>query len=335
MPRTLAPLACLCIALGTPAAADPVRLIFDTDLESDVDDVGALAVLHALADRGECTVLATVLSTANPDSVPCLDALNTWYGRPDLPIGVPAGDAPDRRSHYAEFLADEYPHDLRAASDAPDAVAVYRRVLAAQPDGSVTVCTVGYLTNLAALLDSPPDDLSPLPGRELVARKVRRAVVMGGRYPAETDRAVNGNFKPDVPAARRVFADWPTPVLFTPGGEFAWRYATGGPLPECAPPDSPVRRAYARFFERSSWSKGPVHHSADPIAVLVAVRGAEPSFGVEPAGRNTLDRFGRTRWESAPDDPRHRLLTAALPPARVTAVMDGLMCGGPADDGTP
>ena len=34
-------------AVNTVRAAAPVRVIFDTDLGSDVDDAGAVAVLHA------------------------------------------------------------------------------------------------------------------------------------------------------------------------------------------------------------------------------------------------------------------------------------------------
>ena len=68
-----------------------VRIIFDTDMAGDVDDVGALAMIHVLADREEIDLLACVVSSNNRHSAPCLDALNTWYGRPDLPIGVAQG----------------------------------------------------------------------------------------------------------------------------------------------------------------------------------------------------------------------------------------------------
>ena len=65
-----------------------MRVIFDTDLGADVDDAGAVAVLHALADLGEAEILAMGLSVKHPWSAPCLDALNTYYGRPDIPIGA-------------------------------------------------------------------------------------------------------------------------------------------------------------------------------------------------------------------------------------------------------
>src|SRR5687767_2874399 len=140
---------------GEPAAV--VKIIFDTDMDSDCDDVGALAVLHALADLGEAEILATVTSSKNPWSAPCIDAINTWYGRPDLPIGSPKGKGTQKPTKYGEAIAKQFPHDLKSTADAPDARQVYRDALAKQPDGSVTIVTVGYLTNVADLLREPAD----------------------------------------------------------------------------------------------------------------------------------------------------------------------------------
>ena len=63
----------------TPAFSEPppVRVIFDTDIQGDVDDVGTVAVLHALADSGEVDILAMGVSSKNPWSPLCLSALNT------------------------------------------------------------------------------------------------------------------------------------------------------------------------------------------------------------------------------------------------------------------
>ena len=67
-----------------------MKIFFDTDMETDCDDAGALAVLHSLADRGECEILATVVSVKDPASVATVDAINTYRGRPDpFPLGLP------------------------------------------------------------------------------------------------------------------------------------------------------------------------------------------------------------------------------------------------------
>ena len=71
--------------------AAPVGVIFDTDMQTDFDDVGALACLHALADAGECEILATVSSTRGNASVAAIEVINGYYGRPWLPVGSVKG----------------------------------------------------------------------------------------------------------------------------------------------------------------------------------------------------------------------------------------------------
>lgn len=69
------------------ATADVPRIIFDTDMIEDFDDVGALACLHALADAGECEILATISSTRGNASVAAIEVINGYYGRGGLPVG--------------------------------------------------------------------------------------------------------------------------------------------------------------------------------------------------------------------------------------------------------
>ena len=66
---------------------EPVKIIFDTDMYTDFDDAGALACLHALADAGECEILATVSNTRDCMSVAMCEIINAYYGRPELPVG--------------------------------------------------------------------------------------------------------------------------------------------------------------------------------------------------------------------------------------------------------
>lgn len=186
------------------------RLILDTDLSSDVDDVGAVALLHGLADQGKVEILAMQVSSGDPWSVPCLDALNTWFGRPDIPIGMVKGKAVRHESKYTRIISEGFPHNSGTsedALDAPDAVEIYRRILHEQPDQTVTLVTIGYLTNLANLLQSEADEISPLNGVELVRQKVQRLVCMGGEYPSGRE----WNFYQDSAAAASVVEQWPTP----------------------------------------------------------------------------------------------------------------------------
>ncbi len=169
-----------------PLPERPVRVILDTDLASDCDDAGAVAVLHALADRGEADILAMGVSAGNRHSVLVLDAFNTWYGRPDIPIGTVKASGVSAGSRYTEEIAGEYPrcHDhWEDADDAPDVMDIYRKTLASEPDiddenPGVVMVSIGYMTNFRDLLQSGPCEHSDLPGDELVANKVRLWVCM-------------------------------------------------------------------------------------------------------------------------------------------------------------
>lgn len=315
---------------GTPPALTaPVPVIFDTDMAEDVDDVGALALLHALANRGEAEIVGVMVCSRNEAVGPCVDALNTWYGRPDIPIGYqrnlkkghPQPDPAETPSKYAAQVAAAFPHDLARSSDAPPAAALYRQLLAGRPDGSVTLVSVGFLNNLAALLDTGPDAFSPLRGEELVRRKVRQWVCMGGKFPEGRFPSGDGEYNVmyDTSASIRAIHDWPTPVVFS-GFEIGADIKTGTRLHELPEPN-PVRLAYRLYIglqSRESW---------DQTAVLYAVRGAAGLWGLSESGLCLMHQrvpHGYNDWIPAPGRP-HRYLVAQAPPAEIARTIEELM----------
>ena len=302
--------------LGASAAEPPTPLIFDTDMDSDCDDAAALAMLHALADRGEVEILGTMVSAKHPWSAPCVDAINTYFGRPDLPVGVPKKPAGIQQgSRYAQQIAASFPHDTPSGQDAPDATRQYRKILTAQPDCSVTIVTVGDVTNLRYLIESVPDVVSPLSGRELVEKKVAHWVCMGSRYPADLDPGKWGNFKPDAESTVRAISAWPTQITFTGGGRFAESLATGRRLAEL-PEDNPVRRVYELYFGGTAKDR----HSADQIAVMVAARGVGRPWKLVTEGHNHIFANGTHAWRSEPDNPLHRYISALADGAKAADV---------------
>ena len=286
--------------------AQAVKIIFDTDMESDVDDVAALAMLHGFANRGEAEILGTVSSSLNPWSAPVIDVINTYFGRPDIPIGNVKTKGVYRNSRYAREISESYPQDIGLGEKAPDANRVYREILSRQPDSSVVIVTVGYLTNLSKLLKTDPDEISPLSGRMLAMRKVKHLVIMGGRYPLEQNPGKWGNFKPDPDAIRLVSKDWPTKIIFTTGGDFANAIPTGKILftPQ-AEDGNPVTNAYKIFLDGRDRDH---HHSADLIAVYVAVKGPEPYFQLRDKGYFHIFEDGSHMWRHMPDWPHHWII---------------------------
>ncbi|MFG0296696.1 MAG: nucleoside hydrolase [Maioricimonas sp. JB045] len=218
--------ACIAATLGLlltgPMAAradEPVRIIFDTDITGDVDDVLALAMLHTLADRGECELLAVTISKINPLTGPFVDAVNTFYGRPDIPIGVPQ-EAQRRESKYLKVVNARdngqfrYPHDLLSNADAYDAVDLLRKTLAAQPDHSVVLVQVGIAPNLARLLETKGDEWSDLDGPALIRKKVKLLSIMAGAFEPirGNDHYLEANVINGIPAMQKLAADWPDDV---------------------------------------------------------------------------------------------------------------------------
>jgi hypothetical protein len=301
--------------------ASPLPVIFDTDMDSDVDDVAALCKLHAMADRGELELLGVAISGHNEWSAPCVDALNTFYGRPDLTIALVSGTRGIRQdSRFARQVAEAFPQDFKEKHEKIEAVPFYRKLLAKAEDKSVMIISVGDLTNLAALLVSPGDGYSPLSGQDLVAAKVKEYVCMGSRYPADTDPGTVrwGNFRTDPVSAREVVLNWPTMITFTGGGDFAASMAIGKKIADLDPAVWPVSLAYRSYFGGT----GQARHAADSIAVWVAVRGLNPYFKVVEEGYNEIDDVGRNIWHDSPDVPNRRYTSALNNPKDADKLRD-------------
>ena len=305
--RLLALVLVLIASTAVPASAHdrPVpRLIIDTDFGQWWDDVAALGTAHAAADARHARLLGVVTDVRNPWNAAAVDALNTWCGRPDLPVGVPGPAAPAVPETYSRMLAERWPHAGRPV----DAVTLYRRLLARQPDHSVTIVALGALTNLAELLRTD---------RALVARKVARTVVMGGEYPRAT--APEWNFGLDLGATRRVVAGWPGPVVYD-GFEVGARIFVGNGVCAAHPAGSPVRAVFDQLY---GCGNAQTEGTWDPTAVHYAVYG--PAGTLRPAGaggHNTVAADGTNSWQPGGHHQRYLVLTD---PAKLTARIDALL----------
>lgn len=358
----------ICLTLFVfEVSASPVKIIFDTDMLTDFDDVGALACLHALADAGECEILATISCTRGNASVAAIEVINAYYGRSDIPVGCTkgagvVGDEGVRKGHKATAaeiaammkrgrtagdgghykyrkLAADYPQWVRHADSdtAPDAVDVYRRVLAAQPDGSVVICSVGFLTNLRLLLQSKGDRYSALNGRELVSRKVKAWVAMVCKYM----RGFEYNAMLDPESARIALSEWPTKVVIS-DVEYGMDVYAGRAIAEMPGPRNPVKDVFVgniptRDEVRANPAKwqfemfGMGGRSAwDETAVLAAVRGETGLFNVRRGEYQMVGADGETVWVPDEENGRHLRLTEKTSKLEVGKIIDELICRPPA-----
>lgn len=301
------------------AEPGPVAVIFDTDMGPDYDDVGAIALLHALADSGRAEILGTVASTKYEGVASVLDIFNTYFGRPDLPVGVPKGNALSMRDfqHWSDTLISRYPHNLRSNADAEDAVSLYRRILAGQPDHSVTIITVGFLTNIADLLHSQPDGISSLAGRELVKKKVKQLVSMAGIFPSGKEF----NVEKDAASSKFVFENIDRPILFS-GFEIGVKIRTGLPLVQDASiKQSPVKDVFRISIPLAEGDRDG-RMSWDQTAVFVAIKGVKPWYRTQ-RGTFTVADDGSNSWVD--DDGPHQYLIEARPSEDVQQLINDLM----------
>jgi Inosine-uridine preferring nucleoside hydrolase len=311
------------------SAAEAPGLIYDTDICGDCDDVLALGMIHALQSRGACRLLAVTVSVDNDLAAPFVDAVNTFYGRDGVPIGVVGKGGVVEKSKYLGLVEEKdkegryrYPHTLLSGKDAPAATQVLRKVLAVQPDHSVVIAQVGFSTNLARLLDSGPDEYSSLSGIELVKRKVRLLSLMAGAF-----TPIDGNLKygeynivRDIPSCQKLARNWPAPMVYS-GFEIGialpypatsierdYGYVTHHPLAE----------AYIRYIppphNRPTW---------DLTAVLFAVMADRGYFDVSPRGRVTIAPDGSCRFEEAAAGALHAYLI--LRPEQKPRVLEALV----------
>ena len=242
--------------LVTVITGVPKKVIYESDMCLDADDVGALAMLHGLANNNEVDLLAVCFNEVHPSGAAAIDAMNTWYGRGDIPVGIYKKDLPDPdESFYLDSLK-KFPHDLDH-ENAYAALEVYKSVLSKQPDKSVTIISVGFIVNLYDLLLEEPD---------LIARKVAELIIMGGPGGGGFNLARHNTGA----ATQYLLANWPTPIVFTGVGTGIY---TGAGL-EKTPVENPIREAYYNFFNSNFCGR----HSWDQISVLYGVRGISDYF---------------------------------------------------------
>jgi len=277
---------------GFPAPQYPMRVIFDTDFGPDYDDVGAITLLHGFADSGLIKILATMASSKHKNAAAAINVFNTYFNRPEIPIGIVRGDAVELadKQHWTDSVISRYPHKIRNNEGAEDALTLYRKTLASQPDRSVTIITVGFLTNLANLLATGPDKYSSLSGPDLIRKKVVGLVCMAGRFPSGREF----NLDQDATSSKKVLEFWPGPILFS-GFEIGQKIKTGLPLiRDSGIQCSPVKDVFAICIPLAAEDSAG-RMSWDETAVFVAIEGWRNYYDLQ-LGDCLVKADGSNEW---------------------------------------
>ena len=275
-------------------------VILDTDIGSSADDLFALEMLYRYDEQGLCRLLGVVVDREGEDCAACADVMGTYFGYGDTPLGL-VRDGIKNPKGWIDYKAvpthadsNGNPMFQRSVSDyssLPDGWQLYRQLLAAQPDHSVSIVSTGFVTCLAQLLQSTPDSYSSLDGVELVRQKVKCIYVMGGVF-GESEEP-DYNFSQGIEFAKTFFRLWPQDVdmVFSPQevGEDV-EYAPEQVIADIDWTDRhPIKQVYMNYNCNTG------QRMWDPMAAINAVEG-DSLFSLSPRGTVTFNDHAMTTF---------------------------------------
>lgn len=235
----------------------PVRpadtVILDTDICTDCDDCGALAVLFYYCKKNNIKIGAVINDIDNLYGCSAVDAIASYYGM-EVSIGMTTdkGFRSEDESRYSRQISEQFSEKFRNGTlTVRPALELYREVLQNAADKSVVIITVGFLNTAAEIFAAEP---------ELFASKVRCVVSMAGDFADLTHPEFN--IAMQIPAAQTFYNHCPVPVYFH-GFEIGVSFQTGFAAPD---PQNPVSVAYELHNHGHN-------ASFDPAAVDFAFRG--------------------------------------------------------------
>jgi inosine-uridine nucleoside N-ribohydrolase len=318
-------IALLFLQIGLTALAQP-KIIFDTDIGGDADDLGAIAMLHNYISRGDCELLAIMCWSDDVFAVPAIDAINRFYLHPDIPIGVRKDGTSTSPNNYNQAIANNFEYKL-TYDDVPETVDLYRKILGSAADTSVTIVTVGPLKNIERLLKSKADKHSPLNGSELISKKVKEFVIMGGKFPKGENE---WNFDGNMPGITKFVIDnLKVPIVFS-GFELGVQIKTGAIFNEIDE-ETPLYKGFMYFSEHAPWMKdqfkGKIldNSTFDQTAVLYAVNGGvNVLWDKVTGGYCEADNTGGNRWVKR-ENSNHSYLKLIEKPEFMELLIEAIM----------
>ncbi|KAH8662505.1 hypothetical protein BX600DRAFT_542201 [Xylariales sp. PMI_506] len=284
--------------LGLTAAQCNKKIIIDTDFWNFDDDPLAIGIANVFQIWNQTEIVAVVSSIFADLTPPAIDAINTYYGHPDIPIGTQKPLTNETQNpEYTEYgdyitgLTYDFPEDLRSGYNTTDPLTIYRKYLSEAEDNSITIVLIGEVDNLYHLLLSPPDEYSTLNGSALISAKVAELAVQAAAY----GESYNFYFHNETYAAT-VVDQWPRDVKLTYIGSniggntfFGARLTT-----ELDLSTQPVAYAFNR-----SVGYNVTHKTWDATAMYYAIRGIDDVYAYNfTTGHDYADVNATTVWES-------------------------------------
>lgn len=303
-----------------------VPVIFDTDLGSDVDDVMALQMLHNYDNSGKIDLIGVTISKSNSYSIQYIDAYNRFNKKNNIPLGYVYEGPKKNDGKFLRQTLDTIIDGMKilnpqlSISDSlPQAYILQRKLLSERPDSSVIFIVVGPYTNITRLLGSKSDKYSKLNGVELVRKKVKLLVVMGGNFDIPSRNFPEWNIFRDIQAAQVMFANWPTKIVAS-GYEVGEKILFPHQRILNDLPDSykhPLAVSYKLFkkmpYDRQTW---------DLTAVLYAVNQKSNYFDISEPGNILIDEKGNSQFTPSKNGKHYYL---SIKYEQISVTLDALI----------
>lgn len=302
-------------------------ILFDSDMGRDFDTALGLCMLCGL---GRGRVIAIGVSHSSLEAAAFCDVVARFYGTGGgLPIGVlEEGPKLENLSMVQAPLvmrnSDEQPifrSNIRSITDTGDPPVVYRNALLGQQEMQAIFVLSGPATNLARLLE--------LNGaRAILASKVRLLVIAAGAF---SGNDADPRIRTDVAAARKLLADWPSPIVAV-GVEAG----NAVPYPEtkleadlASIPNHPLVSAYRAYRERRP---GNVSSQALLAALYAANAGGE-TLNLSASGTIEVTNDGQTRFKETPAGKHRYVIVEPQQKQRITEAFAALATAKPSTGG--
>ena len=293
------------------------KLIIDTDIGNDCDDMGALALCHALCKKGEAELLAVTACLSTPCAAGCIHAVNRYY-----PNVVPIGENFNREEKrlqydeggcaYDKIIFERFNKGYKTNRE--ESLSVLRKTLSEAQNNSVTLVGIGYLTNFARLLESKPDEISSLSGKELISKKIKKTVIMAGNF---SEKKPEFNIENDIESAKTVFENWQGEVIVSPF-EIGNKIRTLKSIYKNT--ENPVGLSNSVY----PWAKEKGRESWDLTAVLYAICEDLELWNLSQYGKISVSDDGVTSFEENKNG-KHRYLISKNNEKEIEEIIDSIV----------
>ena len=292
-----------------------IPFILSTDWWTDCDDAVAVRLAARAHKNKKINLLGVCINAAAPDALRSLDAFLTLEGINNLPISIDLDGADFTGTPVYQTKFSHHPSRFTDNAQGENPVSFYRRLLASCP-GKAEIAEIGFPQTLIALLNSAPDEYSPLSGKELVMEKVAHLWVMAGKWDKNGEKEHNFcNNARSRQAAKALCDFWPTPVTFL-GFEVGVTVITGEHLAENDHLKE-LMTYHGSENGRCSW---------DPMLIHLFLSRTPENAGYRAVyGKASVNEETGCNFFTEKEDGSHRYVVKTQPDAYYEKVIDGMI----------